>query len=128
MERDVNDILHLTPTGQMALSVKYCGKFGFLEEKTEREVMGGIINDIPFAPHDLRRTLRTRLAEIGIDDVVAERVLGHKLQGIMAVYNRHSYDTEKRQALEQWAKKLRQILGIKAPEIGKIIKMQRVAS
>ena len=82
----------------------------------------------PFTPHDLRRTLRTRLAEIGVDDVVAERVLGHKLQGIMAVYNRHSYDTEKRQALERWAKKLRLILGIEAPEVGKIIKMQRVAS
>ena len=124
MERDVNDILHLTPTGQMALSVKYCGKFGFLEEKTEREVMGGIINDIPFAPHDLRRTLRTRLAEIGIDDVVAERVLGHKLQGIMAVYNRHSYNTEKRQSLDKWANKLRRIVGVEEPEFGKVIQMR----
>lgn len=80
-----------------------------------------------FTPHDLRRTLRTRLAEIGIDDVVAERVLGHKLQGIMAVYNRHGYDTEKRQALDQWAKKLRQIVGLKEPEQGKIIEMKRVS-
>ncbi len=80
-----------------------------------------------FTPHDLRRTLRTRLAEIGIDDVVAERVLGHKLQGIMAVYNRHGYDTEKRQALELWEKKLRQIVGIDEPEAGKIIFMKRQA-
>ncbi len=80
-----------------------------------------------FTPHDLRRTLRTRLAEIGIDDVIAERVLGHKLQGIMAVYNRHSYDIEKRHALEKWAKKLRRIVGIEEPEVGKIIEMRRVA-
>jgi integrase len=79
----------------------------------------------PFTPHDLRRTLRTRLAEIGVDDVVAERVLGHKLQGIMAVYNRHGYDTEKRQALERWAKKLRQIVGLDEPDTGKIIQMRR---
>ena len=78
-----------------------------------------------FTPHDLRRTLRTRLAEIGIDDIVAERVLGHKLQGIMAVYNRHSYDTEKRVALEKWAKKLRVILGIEEPAQGNIIEMRR---
>jgi len=65
-----------------------------------------------FTPHDLRRTLRTRLAEIGVSDIVAERVLGHKLQGIMAVYNRHSYDTEKRQALAAWEKRLSEILGI----------------
>lgn len=79
-----------------------------------------------FTPHDLRRTLRTRLAEIGVDDVIAERVLGHKLQGIMAVYNRHSYDKEKRRALEKWAKKLRQIVGIEKPETGKIIELKRV--
>ena len=66
----------------------------------------------PFTPHDLRRTVRTRLAEIGISDVIAERVLGHKLQGILAVYNRHTYDLEKRQALALWEKRLNEILGI----------------
>ena len=78
-----------------------------------------------FTPHDLRRTLRTRLAELGIDDVVAERVLGHKLQGIMAIYNRHGYDNEKRQALERWENKLRQIIGIAESETSKIIEMRR---
>lgn len=68
-----------------------------------------------FTPHDLRRTLRTRLAELGISDIVAECVLGHKLQGIMAVYNRHAYDTEKRQALAAWGKRLSEILGISEP-------------
>jgi integrase len=63
-----------------------------------------------FTPHDLRRTLRTRLAELGISDIVAECILGHKLQGIIAVYNRHTYDTEKRQALAAWEKHLRKIL------------------
>jgi integrase len=63
-----------------------------------------------FNPHDLRRTMRTRLAELGISDIVAERVLGHKLQGMLAVYNRHPYDEEKRQALEQWEAKLKKIM------------------
>lgn len=65
-----------------------------------------------FTPHDLRRTLRTRLAEIGISDVIAERVLGHKLQGVLGIYNRHGYDTEKRQALALWEKRLREILDL----------------
>ena len=78
-----------------------------------------------FTPHDLRRTLRTRLAELGIDDVIAERILGHKLQGIMAIYNRHGYDNEKRHALEKWENKLKQIIGIKESEIGKIIEMRK---
>ena len=72
--------------------------------------------DDRFTPHDLRRTLRTRLAELGISDIVAERVLGHKLQGIMAVYNRHGYDAEKRQALAAWEKRLAEILGITEPK------------
>jgi integrase len=64
-----------------------------------------------FTPHDLRRTLRTRLAEIGVSDVVAERVLGHKLQGLLAVYNQHPYDAEKRAALLRWEVRLAEILG-----------------
>ena len=65
-----------------------------------------------FTPHDLRRTLRTRLADLEISDVVAELVLGHKLQGIMAVYNRHPYAEEKKQALAAWEKRLSDITGI----------------
>jgi integrase len=65
-----------------------------------------------FTPHDLRRTLRTRLAEIGISDVIAERVLGHKLQGVLGIYNRHSYDAEKHQALARWEQRLCEILGL----------------
>lgn len=74
-----------------------------------------------YTPHDLRRTCRTRLAEIGIDDVVAEKVLGHQLQGILKVYNRHSYDTEKRAALVAWENRLRRILGLEVEGASKII-------
>jgi integrase len=65
-----------------------------------------------FTPHDLRRTLRTRLAELSVTDIVAELVLGHKLQGILAVYNRYDYAAEKRQALERWETRLREIVGL----------------
>lgn len=76
----------------------------------------GFKDDMPrFTPHDLRRTLRTRLASLGVNDVIAERVLGHKLQGVLAVYNRYDYDQEKRQALEQWERELLKILGLSAP-------------
>jgi integrase len=53
--------------------------------------------------HDLRRTLRTGLAELGVSFEVAERVLNHAMPGLQAVYNRHSYITEKRNALALWA-------------------------
>ena len=74
-----------------------------------------------FTPHDLRRTLRTKLAELGVNDVVAERVLGHKLQGMAAVYNRYAYDVEKRQALKIWEQRLKEILGIVEPESNVVV-------
>jgi integrase len=79
-----------------------------------------------FTPHDLRRTLRTRLAELGVNDIVAERVLGHKLQGMMAIYNRHAYDTEKRQALSQWERRLSEIVGTSGPATNNVLPFQRV--
>lgn len=74
-----------------------------------------------FTPHDLRRTFRTRLAELGVDEIVAERVMSHKLQGMLGVYNRHSYDKEKREALEKWEKRLRLIVGLDQPAAAKIV-------
>jgi len=60
--------------------------------------------DVPaFTVHDLRRTARTHLAELGIDPVVAERCLNHKIKGVEGIYNRHDYLTERRDALNKWA-------------------------
>jgi integrase len=53
--------------------------------------------------HDLRRTLRTGLAELGVNFEIAERVLNHAMPGLQAVYNRHNYWAEKRTALALWA-------------------------
>lgn len=52
-----------------------------------------------WSPHDLRRTVRTTLAALGCPDAVGEAVLGHLPAGIVGVYNRHSYDVERRQWL-----------------------------
>lgn len=75
-------------------------------------------------PHDMRRTVRTRLAELGVEDIIAERVLAHKLQGIAKVYNHYAYDNEKRQALQVWEKRLRQIVGLDKSETAKVIPMK----
>ena len=55
-----------------------------------------------WAPHDLRRTGRTMLAALGCPAEIAEAILGHQQPGIVATYNRHSYDTERR----EWLTKL----------------------
>ena len=60
-----------------------------------------------FIPHDLRRTAATRMADIGIEPFVIERVLNHKLEGVMQVYNRAEYADERTKAsieLERYIK------------------------
>lgn len=49
-----------------------------------------------WSPHDLRRSSRTLLAALGCPDEVGEAILGHMKSGITGVYNRHSYDKERR--------------------------------
>ncbi len=57
----------------------------------------------PWRLHDLRRTAATTMPRLGVDVVTVERVLGHTMRGVMAVYQRYSFEQEKRRALELWA-------------------------
>lgn len=56
--------------------------------------------------HDLRRTLATRMNELGIAPHVVEQLLGHSLGGVMQIYNRSQYIPEKREALLIWGERL----------------------
>lgn len=53
--------------------------------------------------HDLRRTFSTRNNAMGVAPSIVERVLNHTFDGVMAVYNHASYETERRDALENWS-------------------------
>ncbi|MFS8173577.1 tyrosine-type recombinase/integrase [Vreelandella titanicae] len=52
-----------------------------------------------FTVHDLRRTCRSLLAELGVPGHVAERCLNHKLKGVEGIYDRYDYYEERKQAL-----------------------------
>ena len=53
--------------------------------------------------HDLRRTARSLMSRAGVRPDIAERVLGHAIPGVEGVYDRHSYNAEKADALEKLA-------------------------
>jgi integrase len=65
-------------------------------------------------PHDMRRTGASHMTSIGITRFMVGRVLNHSERGVTAVYDRHSYDREKRQALDAWAARLDEIVTGKA--------------
>ena len=50
------------------------------------------------------------MAELGVPEIVAERILNHAPRGLAAVYNVHTYQKEKAKALQQWANKVREIV------------------
>jgi integrase len=65
---------------------------------------------IEFRGHDLRRTAASFMTSMGISRLVVARILNHAESGITAVYDRYSYDSEKRQALDAWAQRLQAIV------------------
>jgi len=63
-----------------------------------------------FTPHDLRRTAASQMTALGVPRLVVSKILNHVETGITAVYDRHSYDDEKREALNKWSNKLQQLI------------------
>jgi integrase len=67
----------------------------------------------PWVFHDLRRTCATNLQRLGVRLEVTEAVLNHlsgSRAGVVGIYQRHDWATEKRQALDAWARRLEGIV------------------
>jgi integrase len=63
--------------------------------------------------HDLRRTCVSGVARLGIAPHVADKILNHQagtISGVAAVYQRHEFLSERRQALELWGAHVGEIL------------------
>lgn len=64
-----------------------------------------------FNYHDLRRTAATRMTgDLGVSRLVLAKVLNHTDRGVTSIYDRASYDREKRQALDAWGERLMEIV------------------
>ena len=88
--------------------------------KVAKKEAGANVKIEPWRLHDLRRTVASGMAKIGIDLPVIEKVLNHKsgsFGGIVGVYQHHGYDKEKRAALEAWARHLTAIVTGKSAKV-----------
>ena len=61
-------------------------------------------------PHDLRRSAASQMTAMGIPRLVVSKILNHSDRSVTAIYDRHSYDQEKRHALDAWGKRLGEIV------------------
>ena len=75
---------------------------------------------LDFRFHDLRRTAASLMTGIGTSRLVVSKILNHVERGITAVYDRHSYDGEKRDALLKWERRVQHIVSSN----GKVIPLQ----
>jgi integrase len=101
--------LIMTTNGKTPLSGFHKGRNRLAERMIEvaSEEMGQAVEIPHWTFHDLRRTAATGMARLGIAVRVTEAVLNHVSGsggGIVAVYQRHDYADEKRNALDAWAK------------------------
>ncbi|EIL1428047.1 integrase arm-type DNA-binding domain-containing protein [Escherichia coli] len=81
-------------------------------------------NRKPWSFHDLRRTFSTYLnGTLHVAPHVVEQLLGHVMQGVMAVYNRSEYMPEKTEALNQWVEWLNVLASG-----GNVISLQKIKS
>jgi len=88
--------------------------------KALRPISGGAYEWI-----DLRRTVATRLADLGFDETVIGRVLNHAKYGVTGKhYNQHEYAEEKRRALTAWDVELQRILANKAKKKAAVLRMR----
>jgi integrase len=67
----------------------------------------------PWRWHDLRRTVRTGLSRLGVNETVAELSINHvtALSGLRGIYDRHDYGQEIIDALTRWQEHITALLG-----------------
>lgn len=81
---------------------------GFSKAKTRIDRLSGVSG---WKIHDLRRTMRTHLSALPIQDLVRELVIAHAKPGLHRVYDQHAYQVEKRECFELWQARLLSIVG-----------------
>ena len=73
--------------------------------------------------HDIRRSVASGMARIGIDVPVIEKILAHRtgtFAGVVGVYQRHSFFPEMAAALQRWGDHIEQLVTGKSAEVVKL--------
>ena len=102
---------HSFPIGPLGTSLLGDNSWsGWSKAKVDLDKCSGVYG---WTLHDLRRTLRTKWAEIGIPKEVAKKYINHitgEDSKLDRIYDRHSYLPEMRLAVAKWEKHLQTIL------------------
>jgi integrase len=108
-----NEFLFLAPT-----------KTGFMDHPQKAIVRVRESSKVAdFRLHDVRRTVATRLAQLGALDAIVEAVLGHTPPKLKRTYNRYQPVREMRSALQAWSAHLERIVAGQAAAAARVLPM-----
>jgi integrase len=97
------------------------GGFGKLKEQLDK--LCGVTD---WVLHDLRRSVASGMAKLGVGLPVIEKVLNHisgSFAGVVGIYQRHDFAGEKRKALELWGAHVAAIVSDKSAK-AKVVKLR----
>jgi len=138
-ERVKNDRRHEVPLSPQAIAIlkglpRISDRYVFSLNGTSpingfgknKDRLEDLIPDMPeWVIHDLRRTVASGMARLGVSLSVIEKVLNHvsgSFAGIVGVYQRHEFAEEKRTALEKWADHVGRLVSGKS---AKVVELRR---
>lgn len=89
-----------------------CGRAGHMDVPNKAITRLRRAEGVPrdFRLHDVRRTVATRLAEMGTHVPIIEAILGHRPPKLVRTYQVHAPVGEMRAALERWSAELDRII------------------
>jgi len=121
LSRQARAIIDRQPRRNSSSFIFGSGLRGFVNWSNSKDALDSRIADEvgsgtmpPWRLHDLRRTMATRLGDLGVLPHVVEALLnhisGHKA-GVAGIYNRATYTAEMREALQRWADYIEDLVG-----------------
>jgi integrase len=106
-------LMHVPKLGKFVFSLSGTKPFqSFSVAKHELDKLSGVSD---WRLHDLRRTCVSGMARLGIAPHVADKVLNHQsgtISGVAAVYQRHEFLAERKDALDRWSAHVASLLAI----------------
>jgi integrase len=104
-------VVGICPGGEFVFATSRGKNFqGFRKGKEKLDELSGVTG---WRLHDLRRTVVSGMARLGVPPHVADKILNHQagtISGVAAVYQRHDFLAEREEALDRWGAQVEQIV------------------
>jgi len=106
----IQSVPHLASRAQLFGARSNDGFTGWDDQKEVLDERSGVT---AWTLHDIRRSVATKMADIGVQPHIIEEILGHTSghkSGVAGIYNRSVYEREVRAALALWQDHVRTLV------------------